>query len=261
MIRNPHRIGNFTSGSISPLTTSGRAKGSLGAPALNYIEEKNMERLLGRSLQDEVTARPLQWGKLLEGRVFDLLGLDYTLTSTETDVHPEIDFWAGSKDGTREGEERAVIDIKCPITLKSFMQLVKPLYDGLTGMEAMQAVRDNHKSGEDYYWQLVSNACIIGAEWAELIVYMPYESELPEIKMRAEGEVFWIWAALQDELPYILDGGRFQNINVIRFQVPQSDKDFLTERVMKAGELLTPRPNLLLASSDTEVNAIIIEKI
>ena len=50
-------------------------------------------------------------------------------------------------------------------------------------MEAMKAVRYSHKDGDKYYFQLVSNAIINDCKFAELIIYMPYQSEIPEIKL------------------------------------------------------------------------------
>lgn len=250
--------------------SKGKQVEGFGAPAITYISEKRMERLLGRSIDDEVNARPLTWGKLLEKRVFELLGLDYTYSSSETDMHPEIQYWSGSKDGTREGSERAVIDIKCPITLKSFCQLVMPLICGLNGDEAVDAIRngfthegvnyEKHKSGDKYYWQLVSNAIINGVDWAELIVYAPYQSELTEIRMMAEGNpnAYWIWAAQDTELPHLLDRGVFSNINVIRFKIPKCDKDALTENVLKAGKLLITKEPIILTGDTVNGQHIVI---
>lgn len=239
MINNQPRIGNFTSSEIVALTKKAKDGKSFGAPALTYIAEANMERRLSRSLTEEVNARPLTWGKLLERRPFDLLGLEYSLTSTETFVHPSIPYWAGSPDGFKH-TPKTVIDIKCPITLKSFCQLVDA---GLAG--GIEQIREDHKDGEKYYWQLVSNAIITGSEWAELIVYMPYKSELEDIRLMAqmvEGEQmskhYWIANALEDDLPYILDGGYYKNVNVFAFKVPEADKKLLTECVLRAGSML-----------------------
>ena len=252
MIKNKERCGNFTSSEIVALMSTGKQIEGFGLPAVTYISEKRIERLLERSISDEVSARPLVWGKLLESHVFGLLGLDYTLSSQETDMHPEIDFWAGSKDGTHEGEQKAVIDIKCPITLKSFCQLVMPIYCGLDGNECIDAIRngfthngityEKHKSGETYYWQLVSNACINGTDWAELIVYTPYQSELSDIRLLCEGnpKAYGIWSSSDEELPNLVNDGYFKNLNVIRFQIPQEDKDRLRANVLKAGKLLQP---------------------
>lgn len=245
MIHNTERNGNFTSSEIVALMKPGKAKDSFGAAALTYIEETNFERRLGRSLTDEVNARPLTWGKLIEGRVFEILPMDYILSSTETVRHQTIPYWSGSKDGLKYDEGKTVIDIKSPITLKSFCQLVQPLYDGLTGMDAMNAIRDNHKDGEKYYWQLVSNSILDNCKYAELIVYMPYESEIPDIKMMAQNvepqdlsKHYWIAMANDSELPFIKDGGYYKNINIIRFEVPEEDKELLTNAVLKAGKLL-----------------------
>jgi hypothetical protein len=245
MIKNILRCGNFTSSEIVALTTSDRTGKLPGKPYFTYIDETNYERKLGRSISDEINARPLTWGKMLESRVFDLLGLEYVLTSNETVQHPAIKFWAGSKDGIKYDEGKTVIDIKCPMTLKSFCQLVDPLYKGLSGMAAMQYVRDNHKDGDKYYWQLVSNSIIDDTKYAELIVYMPYKSELQEIQQMARSvdgaemsKHYWIAMSNDGDLPFILDDGFYKNVNVIRFEVPEEDKDFLTVRVMQAGKLL-----------------------
>lgn len=242
MINNTARIGNFTSSEIVALTTKGKDKKSFGAPALTYIAETNMERRLKRSLTKEESAKPLVWGKLLEFHVFDQLGLEYQLISNETVVHPDIPYWSGSPDGETED---SVSDIKCPVTLKSFCQLVDPLYNGLKGNEAMDAVREANKSGEQYYWQLVSNSIILKKKFAELIVFMPYFSELELIRKMAgevEGEKmskhYWIAFGQDDELPYLIDGGYYKNLNIIRFEVPEADKKLLTECVLEAGKML-----------------------
>ena len=271
---NKIRNGNFTSSEIIALTTLDRSGKNPGKPFFTYIEEKNMERRLGRSLDSESNARPLVWGKLLEGRVFDILGLEYSLNSQETMRHPEIDFWCGSPDGFKYDLGQTVMDIKSPVTLKSFCQLVQPLYDGLTGMDAINAIRngyvdDNgiahapHKDGEKYYWQLVSNACISKSRFAELIPYAPYESEIPEIKLLADGvdNCMWIQFATENELPFLKDGGYYKNLNIIRFEVPQKDKDFLTERVLLAGTMLINNSSLMLATHDEQVSATIIEPV
>lgn len=231
------RVGNFTSSEIYNLTTKDRSGKGFGKPALTYIEEKIMERLLGRRLDSESNAKPLVWGRFAEKIAFGLLGMTYTLCSQDTLTHSEIEHWRGTPDVLTSD---TVGDIKCPFTLKSFCQLVLPLYRGLSGIDAMNEIRSNHKDGDKYYWQLVSNAVLTGKKYAELIVYCPYFSEIPKIRMAADGEpdAHFIQFAMDGELPYINDNGYFKNINVIRFEVPDEDKDFLTERVLTAVEML-----------------------
>lgn len=256
MINNTARIGNFTSSEIVALTTVDTSGKKFGKPALTYISETNMERRLGRSVDDEKIAKALTWGKLLESGAFGQLGLEYILSSTQTDTHPTIPYWSGSKDGLKLDEGRTVADIKCPLTLKSFCQLVDPLYYGLTGMVAMDAIRkgfvdqdgiahEKHKDGEKFYYQLVSNAVINACKYAELIVYMPYKSEIDDIKMMAGsveaqdlGKHYWIAMAGEDELPFILNEGFYKNVNIVRFEVPEGDKQLLTESVLRAGKML-----------------------
>jgi hypothetical protein len=239
---NTKRNGNFTSSEIVALTTNPTAKAQkegaiLGAPACTYIEEKRFERKLNLPIDIESNAKPLTWGKLCEYRIIDLVSFDYRVTSQETDTHPTIDYWRGSKDAIKNDKGGTIVDFKCPMTRKSFCQLVEPLYNGCDN--PIQYIRDNHKDGEKYYWQLVSNAIINNCKYGELIVYMPYLSELASIQELAlEYGIKWIkWAEI-NELPYILDDGYYKNVNVIRFEIPESDKDFLTSRVIEAGKYL-----------------------
>ena len=256
MIQNIARVGNFTSSEIAALMTNGKAAGTFGKPAYTYIDECNMERRLKRSITEESLARPLMWGKLNEPIAFDLLGLEYQLCSQETFVHPDFECWSGSPDAIKLDPGKTVVDFKCPMTLKSFCRLVDPLYDGLTGIDAMNAVRfgytdskgishDAHKDGEKFYWQLVSNGCIKDAKYAELIVYCPYYKELVDIRLHAsklDGDAargyYWLIGASDDELPYLPDDGMYRNINIIRFEIPEVDKRALKSRVRVAEERL-----------------------
>ena len=244
ILNNKSRNGNFTSSAISALLSLDRSGKNFGKPALTYITEKNFERLLGASLDTEIDAKPLQWGKLNESRVFELLGMSYELTSDITSIHPDFKYWVGSADGINHKGDKAIIDIKCPLTKKSFVQLVLPFYDGqenvmdciVNGWEYKGLKIDAHKSGDDYYWQLVSNACIQGVDYAELIVYMPYQDELLDIVNAAKAENYR-WVEYTD-LPFLKKGGIFKNITTIRFKVPQSDKDKLRGAVEAGGKML-----------------------
>jgi hypothetical protein len=268
MIRNQARIGNFTSSEIGALMKKAKDGKSFGAPALTYIEETNMERRLGRSLTDEVSAKPLIWGKLMEKRAFSLLGLEYVLSSTETDYHPNIPYWSGSKDGIKHDPGKTVIDIKSPITLKSFCQLVDPLYNGLEGIQAMKAIREDHKDGDKYYWQIVSNAIINNCKYGELIVYVPYESELPEIKAMAQqvpeeelSKHYWIAMAIDGDLPFLVDGGYYTNLNIIRFEIPREDKLALADSVTRAGTMLLNESAVDVVVHDGKAKAKIVDQI
>lgn len=253
--QNQARIGSFTSSNIYKLLAKNKKGDGFGAPALEYIADKNMERRLKLSLANEVDSKETLWGTLVERKAFNILGLDYNLTSNVTLTHPTIPFWAGSRDGAKfdgAGKVETVIDIKCPFTRKSFCQLVDTLgynnSDPAIGGFVINSIRENHKSGEQYYWQLVSNACISDCNFAELIVYCPYKSELSDIRKLAneasgEGDKFkFLNYAYDENLPYLLDGGYYSNVNIIRFQIPEADKILLTNTVIEAGKLLITKP-------------------
>lgn len=259
MINNIPRVGNFTSSEIGALMKKDKSGKGFGAPALTYIDETNMERHLGRSLTDEVNARPLAWGKLLESRAFDQLGLEYSLTSKETIVHPSIPYWAGSPDGGKD-KPKTIVDIKCPITLKSFCQLVDA---GLAG--GITQIREDHKDGDKYYWQIVSNAILSDSDWGELIVYMPYKSELDDIRMMASNvpaeflsKHYWIAMAGPDELPYLLEDGYYKSLNVFPFEIPKADKEALTANVLKAGQMLIGNVQTPKAKVTEDANALVV---
>lgn len=280
---NPLRIGNFNSSEISALTKKGTREmteeelkahklafpGSKkknteswpGKAALTFIEECNMERRLGRSLTDETRAKATMWGTLLESIAHQKQGFDYILTSDVTLQHPLYPFWVGSPDGWRNIPESTVTEYKCPFTLKSFCQLVQPLYDGLTGMDSINKIRETHDKGEEYYWQMVSNSCLKGTDFAELIVYMPYESDIPAIKAMCEGDpdYYWLFYANQNELPFLKGDGYYNDLNTIRFEVPKEDKEYLTWCVQEASKMLIPFPPFVVLSEyNPEVQATII---
>jgi len=244
IVTNGNRIANFTSSEIVALTKEGKVKGTWGVPALTYIEEKKMEMRLERSLDSDTDSRPTNYGSLVELVVAHSLADEYEFVGKETIKHPTIPHWAGSPDGFKKKVvNKTVIDFKCPFTMKSFCQLVDCLYDGKEGIEAMNHIRANHKDGEKFYWQLISNACLSDATHAELIVFCPYQSDLDAIRQAAQqlsddARYYFIAFAKDDELPYIKDGGYYKSLNTISFEVPIEDKERLTELVIKAGEEL-----------------------
>lgn len=223
-----------------------------GKAAITYINQCNMERRLGRSLDSELDAKPTNWGKFVEPLLFSMLE-DYTYNSQDTLTHPNYNFWKGTPDAYKKVIRKTVVDSKCPFTLESFCNLVNPLYDGLEGIDAMNAIRNGytdknnlphaaHKDGEKFYWQLVSNSCIDDCQDAELIIYVPYESELDVIQRVAlesgNPSAYFIANGNKKSFPYLKEDGYYKNINIINFEIPLEDKKLLTETVEKAKKLL-----------------------
>ncbi len=224
-----------------------------GKAAVTYINQCNMERRLGRSLDGELDARATNWGKFVEKLLFQLLDGDYTYNSDDTLVHPQYPFWVGTPDGVRKTVKKTLAEAKCPYTLESFCRLVAPLYEGYEGMDAMNALRNGfvdknglfqpaHPDAEKYYWQQVSNCCIDDCEASDFIIYCPFESELQVIQSMAaqsgNPSAYFIANAPKNALPYIKDDGYYKNINIISFDVPIEDKIFLTETVKNAEKYL-----------------------
>lgn len=231
------RNGNFSSSEIWKLTKSGRGKSEyFGAPAMTYIEEKRMERRLGRPLQKDHDARPTNWGTLCESIGFDNMPLEYQLVSKKRHVHPEIKCWVGIPD-----IESTLVagDIKCPWTLRSFCKLVDAMKDG----ESLKANNGQYDYGEKYYWQIVSNAILTGKNKGALYVYCPYQEDLVKIREAAAGwdgkeSMSFVNYCTDDDLPYLIRGNEYKDLNELIFDIPQSDIDFLTERVIEAEKLL-----------------------
>lgn len=239
-MNNALRIGNFTSSEIVALMSNDRSGKAPGAPFHTYINECNMERRLGRPVdKDETTSKEMSWGQLVERRAMALLGDEYQACSQITIVHPQIDCWAGSPD-TRIPSLKLIGEIKCPFTLKSFCTLVDAFEKG-----GIDEVRERHKQGDKYYYQIVSNACLTGSTVGELIVYVPYLEELQiirEMAMSYDGgdqhRYKWIAFALDEELPHLIKGGYYKNLYKFRFDIPFIDKQALHARVELASKYL-----------------------
>lgn len=237
---NTLRNGNFTSSEIIALTKLNKKGDDFGEPAKTYIRKKNFERKAKRSLNVDSPSKETKWGNLLEPHVFDLLPLDYNYQSKVTYTHPKYEFWKGSPDGIKFDEGKTVYDIKCPFTLNSFCGLVEPLTENKNWVETYHYCSNIHDQFLKYYWQLVSNACIVDAKYAELIVYCPYLDDIEIIKNLADGnaDYYFVSFAKDYELPYLLKEGVYKDLNIIRFEVPNEHKDYLTNLVEKAGNLL-----------------------
>lgn len=252
------RYGNITSSEIVALLSKNKKGDGFGVPALTYIKQTNMERRLGRPLDNEATARALSWGKCCEIVAHDKLPADYTFCAKTTLQHPTISYWLGSPDVTAF-DNQVVGDIKCPMTLQAFCEMLDEHIDGNDRIERMtiDACVRNHKHGEKYAAQIISNACITGAVEGHMIVYVPYKKDLDKIRHRAaalyedgQREYYWIVAAGDDELPWLPDDCvGYRDINVITFDITPEMKQELTDVVTKAGDMLINWPKPLTSLS------------
>jgi hypothetical protein len=227
-------FGNFSSSEIYRLAGSKKVRET-------YIAEKNIERRLGRVLRKDFTSWDMEWGHLIEYWGFGLLDMSYSLISDKTVRHPTVSYWVGSPDAINNLEVKAVGDIK-GLQLKAFCEMVDAWHKG-----GIQAVRDNTDSGEKFYWQLVSNACLTSCKLAELILICPYESQLDDVRAAAikydgpdPGRFSRFAMAMNNQMAYLPDGGHYKNINIFQFDIPATDKCLIHDRVIEASKELVP---------------------
>ena len=233
---NRIRHGNLTSSEIFNLMSEGKAKGSIGKPFYTYVGKKNLERKLGRSIGLNKGSNSTRWGNFLEMVVNSKIGTDYELLGDKTFVHPEHSFWVGSPD-TKNTHKNSVGDIKC-YEPENFAEYLDVLLKN-----DIELFKDEYPKE---FWQLVSNACILGVDNIEAIVYMPYKSEIESIRDMAsnyQGADQWKYRFIVEspiyELPYLPDGNKYyKDLNIIQFEVPKEYKMALTERVLMAKVLL-----------------------
>lgn len=264
ILNNEIRFGNFTSSQIFRLCGPAKrkmnaaelaarpkeGKGKLATitedysvlsdEALNYIAEKCIERRIGRNLNVEKTSRSALWGHYNEQRVHDMLPGSYRLIGKVSQAHPEYQFWVGSPDNDCKVDS-IVGDIKC-YEPKKFVEYCECL-------ALCIEINDIDKFKINFpqeYWQLVSNACILGMKFMEVILYIPYFGELQKIRQSVldldnedeKKKYGFIAYASYNELAWIKDNGYYINLNRFKFEVPEVDKKFLTERVILAAKQL-----------------------
>lgn len=237
MKHDNQRYGTFSSSQGHKLMSNGRAKDTLGAPCLKYIKQVGMEQRLGRSINKEHNAKPTSYGTFLENRVFDLLPLEYKLVSQERLFHPTIDNWSGAPDLIK-GED-TLGDCKCPYSLETFCDKI----------DALQNIDVYKEEFPEDYWQHISNSALLIANGYpithfEAVIYCPYLSEWEAIKESLNSysgdlnSIAWLNWATPDELPYLIEGGEYKNLNVFRFELNMTDVILFTERILMANRLL-----------------------
>lgn len=249
------RVGNFSSSNIYKLCSKGRGSASVenvGASFYTYVKEKKREKKLKRSINSKAFTRPIIIGIVFELYVFNRkLNTDFeNLNDKKRSVHTELDNWTGLADTFRR-KDLVVGDIKCPSSLIKFCDLIENTEEGL------ESFKINHP---DFYWQLVSNGILTGVDNAELLFYIPYLSEMKDIKEFVSNiteeqlpndldifQIEWITHEINAylefgknpiQIPYLPNDCEYKDFNTFAFEIPKEDKEFLTERVRMATKLL-----------------------
>lgn len=236
ILENVSRVGNFTSSEIWKIMTNGKQKNGVGAPCMTYIEEKRLERRLGLPLKQEVHTKPISWGNIIEAYVHENhLGLEYESVGKVTLEHPTIKCWKGSPD-FKSVSKRVIAECKA-YERKRFAEYA----DSILAND-VELLKTNHP---EEYWQLVSNAIILGYDKIQPILFMPYKSELNKIREFASNidsadqwKYRYIVEGNDSDLPYLLDGGYYTNLVTQVYEIPKEDIEALTNRVLLCAEMM-----------------------
>lgn len=238
------RNGTFSSSQVWKLMSKDKAGTGVGAPFKSYLKQVSYEIILGRAINKDTNPKPCTWGDLVEHHVFGLLeDILYKHVSNDRLFHPENQYWTGAPDLI---SPKTVSDVKTPYSLEVFCDKIITLQDAFDNEDISVYKRDYPED----YWQHISNAILLELNGTpishfEAIIYVPYKSELEAIRELAnnwsgdQNKVAWINWASDDDLPYLVDGGHFQNLNTFRFPVPEADKQALKERMELATNQLT----------------------
>lgn len=264
MSADSNRHGTFSSSSIWKLTTNGKRDMTeaeieaqkvsnpkskarttttpFGDAARKYIKQVGYELELGRAVGSEADFKQTSWGQLCEAYIHandDIMSTIYSHCEDRL-FHPVIPYWSGLPDWYVEAENKGtVVDGKAPFSLEMFCDKINALEAG------METYKDEFPND---YWQHISNSILLRANGIlvtqfEAVIYVPYLSELEKIRQFANTEkepsktkvyAFVNWKE-DGELPYLLEGGKYKNLNKFRFPINEDDVQFLTERVILAG--------------------------
>ena len=218
---NKKRIGNFTSGQIYRLLGSNRVKET-------YIEEKELERLLGVSIKEDAGSRASNWGTIMEHFVNEhYLPKDWQPWTKGTILSYKISYWSGTPD---IASENGIGDIKC-FYRKKFGQIAKVIK--ANDLERFK------KDFPDIYWQITSNAALANKTKCMVLAYLPFKSELDAIAKWVENYEIdepWKYRFITEcypaELPHQSNESAFENVMIMEWDLLQEDVEKL-ERELK----------------------------
>lgn len=247
MNNNLTRVGNFTSSQMYKLAAvPKRGSKPFLQSAETYIEERWLERVMQDSVHDSAYSRAMAWGKFCEAYLFShKLGTEYKISSQDSVKHPDEhlgNYWAGTCDF------EVAIEGGCISETKSYYRKKFALYSLAILKQDTEFLKEYHP---EEYWQIVSNSIIHDTKYGEAICFMPSYEDLEEMRGLAEDPMYidknglgpmwqyrFIYEEPRENLQLLNPKSKLESVNRFRFEVPQEDKDFLTERVELAIEKL-----------------------
>lgn len=219
---NQDRIAHYTSSQMFRL---------MGTPSVQktYIEEVKFEKQLGVSCKEEASSKSLNWGTIMQYYVAENympIGFDW---HDKTEVHNDLIKWSGTPDIISED---GTGDIKC-FYRKKFAQVANCILECLTkGVEVLK------KNEPEIYWQITSNSAIMGKSKCMLVLFLPYESELEDVREYAcnsqlpeEWKYRFIYESSKSELPHQSDNSIFPNVIQYEWDIVTEDVKLIENKI------------------------------
>ena len=227
------RIAHYTSSQIYRL---------LGSAAVQktYIEEKKYESQLGVSCNEDAGSRASNWGTMMQYYVAEKYLPKGFKWHDKTEVHPTIKLWSGTADIISDD---AAGDVKC-FYRKKFAQVANCIVE----CEEIRKLSHFDRPEIDYaplkknhpeiYWQITSNAAILNKSKGLLIIFLPYESELEDVKAFAynselpdEWKYRFIYESHKSALPYQSDDSVFSNVIYFEWDIDSEDVKLIESKI------------------------------
>lgn len=236
------RNGRFTSSEIWRLLEASK-DGKFGARGLTYIDEKVAERDMCRTIKSEFYSQPTAWGQIMEHFAYAHaeVSTTYSIISKGTLTHADYPYWVGTPDLWEEILRRKEAEIKCYYPVKHHK------YSRCLMKQDIALLR---KEFPMEYWQMGSNASILGCDVVEAIAFMPYEKHLEHIRNTINNEDFftnvmgykiedwWKYRFIVEkplkQLPCLPIESKIPDLVKFEFEFPKSDKQLLENYVISA---------------------------
>lgn len=233
MLNREPRIKKVTSSQASRLCASLK-NGNPSSAFYTYVEEVFSEHLLDADASVKVDVKAMRWGKLMEVVAVDLLfpdSFDIHYDSEEPIINKDNPFHAGTPDfinGDTVGEVKCYYNKKFALLTHCINQKNVDLF--------------RNKFPSEYY-QIVSNSILTGCKYGMIVTFLPKDETLNRVmdwisdpkwlenKKLSPDYVFMTDDYDKGHLPCLGENAKIDQLNTFKFEVPQEDKDFLTERV------------------------------
>lgn len=160
----PLRYGRMTSSEIENLVSDPKSGTGLSVKAIDYIESRFITGVT--QYESNPYSYSLQWGKEKEAEVYEILFEKYGESLIHcgfiANMYGYEEIHGGSPDGAILSID-AALEIKCPYNSVNHFNYVRYI-------NSVETLKKHYKKA---YWQLVSNAYLIGSDNCLFVSYDP----------------------------------------------------------------------------------------